>query len=971
MMGAALAGGTNRLLLLESERDLLGKIAAGVPLAEVLDGLLLAVEARSEVEMQASILLRDQQGTRLVHGAAPSLPAAFNAAVDGIEIGPTAGSCGAAAFRGEAVFVANIASDPFWADWRHIALAHGLHACWSAPITAADGRILGTLAFYFREPLEPTERDVETISLVAHTAAILIEQHHSRQAQHESQKQLAYALNAAGLIGTWDWHIQSNTLYCDARLAEALQLDPIRFERGDRLSEFPPAVHPDDVERIRAAISHTIATGERCSQEFRLARKDGGQRWVIASGECHYDKDRKPARFAGAVVDINSRKHAEEALREQAHRFETIDRLSRALSSDQDLERIMQTVTDIATELSGAKFGAFFYNVSENQAEQYSLFTLSGAPREAFANLGLPRNTAIFEHTFRGLGVVRADDIRADPRYGKNAPYSGMPKGHLPVVSYLAVPVLSSSGQVYGGLFFGHHKRGAFTKDSEKIVCGIAAHASIAIDNARLFQNAQKEIDERRRADKENRRLTQRAHQESEARLQEALLAGRVIAFEWDPATGLSQRSANTSQILGVDADQLDGAGFLRRIHPDDRANFKAQVHSVTPDNPYFSVAFRFIRPDGREAWLEETAKAEFDPTGRYVRLKGLTRDITGRKNAERALNERNLQLALAGRAALVGSYSYDVESDTMQISEGYAAVHGLPEGTTETTRSQWRARVFPADSCRVEQVRRDAFRDKRREYGIEYRIVRPDGETRWIEYRSFISYHSDGRPQRVVGVNIDATERKQVEEQRNVLNAELDHRVKNVLATVAAIITQSQNAGASMTDFTSGLQRRISSLASTHELLSRSHWHGVPLEEIVRRELAPYAADNTDIYGPAATLKAEAAQPMAMVLHELATNAAKYGAFSTKEGRVSVRWFWLTREEQHDRLVVEWQEIGGPPVREPRQSGYGTSIIRELLPHEIEGTVDLTFAPEGMRCRLEVPAVWIIGDRRTSDDRS
>jgi two-component sensor histidine kinase len=188
---------------------------------------------------------------------------------------------------------------------------------------------------------------------------------------------------------------------------------------------------------------------------------------------------------------------AELALR----RCERLNHLSHVISSDLDLERIVQTVTDIATEECGAQFGAFFYNVSEDSGEGYQLFTLSGAPREAFEGFGLPRNTLVFEHTFRGMGIVRSDDIRADPRYGKSAPHHGMPAGHLPVVSYLAVPVISRSREVLGGLFFGHGEPGVFTDDAEALVSGIAAHAAIAIDNARLHQDARREIERRTRAE--------------------------------------------------------------------------------------------------------------------------------------------------------------------------------------------------------------------------------------------------------------------------------------------------------------------------------------------------------------------------------------------------------------------------------------------------------------------------------------
>ena len=190
-----------------------------------------------------------------------------------------------------------------------------------------------------------------------------------------------------------------------------------------------------------------------------------------------------------------------EAHRAALRRCERLHRLSQIIASDLDLERVVQTVTDIATEECGAEFGAFFYNVENEAGEAYQLYTLSGAPRAAFEHFGLPRNTAVFEPTFRGVSIVRSDDIRKDPRYGKNAPHYGMPKGHLPVVSYLAVPVVSRSKKVLGGLFFAHSAPGRFDAECEDVVTGIAAHAAVAIDNAHLHRQAQSEIERRKRAE--------------------------------------------------------------------------------------------------------------------------------------------------------------------------------------------------------------------------------------------------------------------------------------------------------------------------------------------------------------------------------------------------------------------------------------------------------------------------------------
>src|SRR5262249_3455302 len=192
--------------------------------------------------------------------------------------------------------------------------------------------------------------------------------------------------------------------------------------------------------------------------------------------------------------------------------------------------------------------------------------------------------------------------------------------------------------------------------------------------------------------------------------------------------TGLSLRSDNAAKILGSEQGGKTSSSrndFVKRVHPDDRASLKTHIRELRPDNASYAVCFRYVRPDSRRVWLEETAKGEFDERGRLLRITGLTRDITERKNAELALAERDMQLALAGRVALVGSYAYDVNTEKMQVSEGYAAIHGLPEGTTETTIGQWKARVHPEDFERVEKTRAQTFSDQWVESNIEYRIVR------------------------------------------------------------------------------------------------------------------------------------------------------------------------------------------------------------------------------------------------------
>jgi signal transduction histidine kinase len=178
--------------------------------------------------------------------------------------------------------------------------------------------------------------------------------------------------------------------------------------------------------------------------------------------------------------------------RDEQRIADILQRVGTSVAAELDPEKVMQTVTDEATTLTGANFGAFFYNVVNAAGESYMLYTLSGAPREAFSRFAMPRNTAIFAPTFSGASVVRLDDVTADPRFGQSAPYYGMPPGHLPVRSYLAVPVRSRTGKVHGGLFLGHKDVGVFTERHERLTVGLAAWAALALDNGALYAEAQR-----------------------------------------------------------------------------------------------------------------------------------------------------------------------------------------------------------------------------------------------------------------------------------------------------------------------------------------------------------------------------------------------------------------------------------------------------------------------------------------------
>lgn len=457
-------------------------------------------------------------------------------------------------------------------------------------------------------------------------------------------------------------------------------------------------VIPQDRAQEEREIMERISKGERVEHyETMRRRKDGS----LIDISITVSPIKNPAGDVVGASKIARSIHerrlnemllrdSETRARQQSHRLEILNKAAQLISSDLETTRIVQTVTDLARDLSGAKFGAFFYNVVDEAGERYVLYTLSGAPRSAFADFGLPRNTAVFEPTFRGEGVVRSADIRKDPRFGKNAPHFGMPKGHLPVASYLAVPVISHGGEVIGGLFFGHEDIGVFSEEAEALISGLAAHAAIAIDNARLHQSAQHEIDRRRRA-----------------------------------------------------------------------------------------------------------------------------------------------------------------------------------------------------------------------------------------------------------------------EEAQDLLLREVKHRAKNTLATIQAMAVQTFR-GASK-DEQAVFGARVKAMSDALDLLTNRDWDRAPIEDVVRRAIAPFENAQRErfvIEGPNATLASDTALALALAMHELATNAIKYGALSNDTGAITIQW--TVGEGSDARLRLTWREGGGPPVSQPKKVGFGTLLIERTLGAGGK-TARMEFAPEGLICTLEI----------------
>jgi two-component system, chemotaxis family, CheB/CheR fusion protein len=331
--------------------------------------------------------------------------------------------------------------------------------------------------------------------------------------------------------------------------------------------------------------------------------------------------------------------------------------------------------------------------------------------------------------------------------------------------------------------------------------------------------------------------------------------------------------------------------------------------------------------------------------------------DLTPLKTAEAALrqSEQRFEQAISGVSAIV--YEVDVGTGIVTWAGNIKRIFGVAGEDIEPTVEWWLARLHPDDRPALQAAITEINSEVRGQFELEYRLRHEDGQWLTIWDRGYVE-GEHGRPTKVIGFAIDITDRKRSEERLKLLTRELNHRVKNILATVAAIIQQSKTERAAE-EYAEALRGRIEALARAHELLSTSRWEGVDLRSLFETELAPWASEdgkNVRLEGCDVILTAPAAQSLAMAIHELATNAAKYGALSQPSGRVDVSWRSDTGAGTR-LLRIEWHESGGPPVESPGRKGFGSLMLNTIVPHELGGRVDLDYGKGGLVCRLLLSA--------------
>lgn len=310
---------------------------------------------------------------------------------------------------------------------------------------------------------------------------------------------------------------------------------------------------------------------------------------------------------------------------------EALYEVARTLAAELDVQTILQSTIDAVTRLTGANFGAFFHKATGERGELYVLYTLSGAPREAFDKFGTPRNTELFEHTFRGRGPVRIADVRKDPRYGKMPPHHGMPKGHLPVCSYLAVPVETRNGEVLGGIFLAHRDPGVFTEAAERIAVGIAKHAAVALEMSRLFATEEQEVAQRRQAEAALR------ESEGRMRLLTDALPALIAYIDKDGHYRFNNRAYK--EWFGLNPDELAGKHVVEVVGEEGYQQLRAYMDQALSGTPVsFESEIRYSYGSPRCILGHYVPEVRGD--GTVVGFYALVHDITQRKRVEEELRE-------------------------------------------------------------------------------------------------------------------------------------------------------------------------------------------------------------------------------------------------------------------------------------------------------------------------------------------
>ncbi len=446
----------------------------------------------------------------------------------------------------------------------------------------------------------------------------------------------------------------------------------------------------------------------------------------------------------------------------------------------------------------------------------------------------------------------------------------------------------------------------------------------------------------------------QRLHR-SEARLSLSHEVGQIGIWDFDLKTGALWWSPSFYTLAGIAPDQPPSVrAVLDRIHPDDRPLADQAFYAARKGRDRLDLEFRFNRDDGSMIWLAGRAELFRDEQGRPSRLLGINYDTTSRRALESERDRANSLIQTFFDSLPGAAFAKDREGRYLLGNPVFAAAVGhdqepfIGKNDLELLADEDQARTIMANDAAI--IASGEMRQ------IEEALRLPNGEmSYWLAVKAPFK-DAEGQPQGLMGISLDMTERRKVEQRLRFLADEIDHRAKNLLGVVQSIVRLTRVDD--VAEFKAVLTGRIRALARAHSLLAASRWDGVDLATLVREELAPFGREGAApirIEGPALMLKPNASQALAMVLHELAINAARYGALSVEGGQLAVTW-QIARPDAGARLELAWAEVSGPRTAAPAEHGFGFTAMLGAIEHQLAGDIGFEWGETGVTCRIAFP---------------
>ncbi len=442
------------------------------------------------------------------------------------------------------------------------------------------------------------------------------------------------------------------------------------------------------------------------------------------------------------------------------------------------------------------------------------------------------------------------------------------------------------------------------------------------------------------------------------------LAVDAMLSFNCDEEAGV-MRLATSAGIPGdvvVEADDLCGKAFATRkmAYASGLGNSQDPSLAFARSIGLDAYACYPMIANGRllgalsfgtrsRAGFSDEDLAFFGTLTQYVTV------VRERRRVEQALRTSESRLRLAIDAGRMAVWESELATDTISSSPELNRLLGLPEDARPSTE-EIRKRYYPGDRDKLLETAKAALESGESYAEAEFRVVWPDGSVHWLLLRAELEGDEAGRPARAVGVALDITERKKEEERRRLLTHELNHRVKNTLAAMQALASQSFRNARSLDEARESFLERLTAMAGAHDILTRESWEGAELRDIAAIAAHRFGAGaRVRLSGPRLRLVPRTAIALAMALHELATNAVKYGALRTEHGEVALTWS-IAQRGGEQRLLMRWEEQGGPPVVAPARRGFGSRLIESGLSRELGGEVRILFAPEGIVCLVDAP---------------